>query len=109
MRRSIGRARSSEVLGVSFCAVSHAASDDASSLVARYGGHMTRSMRIILESGKAPRRIVAGAMDWPGLDRWGRTEPAAVDALRGYLDRYAPVAHHVMDHAWELEDRDPTP
>ena len=53
---------------------------------------MTRSMRVILEIGKEPRRIVAGAMDWPGLDRWGRTEQAAVDILHTYVDRYAPVA-----------------
>ncbi|MDR3544489.1 MAG: hypothetical protein P4L30_01810 [Candidatus Limnocylindrales bacterium] len=53
---------------------------------------MTRSMRVILEIGRAPRRIVAGAMDWPGLDRWGKSEPAAVAVLRTYVDRYAPVA-----------------
>jgi len=49
-------------------------------------------MRVILEIGKAPRRVVAGAMDWPGLDRWGKTELAAVDVLCSYVDRYAPVA-----------------
>ena len=53
---------------------------------------MTRSMRVILEIGKAPRRIVAGAMDWPGLDRWGQTEPAVVEVLHSYGDRYVPVA-----------------
>ena len=53
---------------------------------------MTRSIRVILEIGKAPRRIVAGAIDWPGLDRWGNSEPAALDVLRSYVDRYAPVA-----------------
>jgi hypothetical protein len=53
---------------------------------------MSRSMRVILEIGKARRRIVAAAIDWPGLDRWGKTEPAAVDVLRSYVDRYAPVA-----------------
>jgi hypothetical protein len=49
-------------------------------------------MRVILEIGKGPRRVVAGAMDWPGLDRWGTAESAAVDVLWSYLDRYAPVA-----------------
>ena len=53
---------------------------------------MTGSMRVILEIGKAPRRVVAGAVDWPGLDRWGKSERAAVDVLRSYVDRYAPVA-----------------
>jgi hypothetical protein len=49
-------------------------------------------MRVILEIGKGPRRVVAGAMDWPGLDRWGTAEAAAIDVLRSYVDRYAPVA-----------------
>ena len=31
---------------------------------------MTDTLRVILEIGKK-RRVVAGAMDWPGLDRWG--------------------------------------
>src|SRR6266545_6690624 len=31
---------------------------------------MTSQLRVILEVGKK-RRVVAGAMDWPGLDRWG--------------------------------------
>ena len=52
---------------------------------------MARPMRVVLEVGKAPRRVVAGALDWPGLDRWGRTEAAAVDVLRSYVDRYSPV------------------
>jgi hypothetical protein len=29
---------------------------------------MTKTLRVILEIGKK-RRAVAGAMDWPGLDR----------------------------------------
>jgi len=34
---------------------------------------MTDPLRVILEVGKT-RRVVAGAMDWPGLDRWGTSE-----------------------------------
>ena len=34
-------------------------------------------MRVVLKIGKAPRRVVASAMDWLGLDRSGKTEPAA--------------------------------
>src|SRR3954454_10489933 len=52
---------------------------------------MTDSLRVILEVGKA-RRVVAGAMDWPGLDRWGRSEETAIGQLRSYLPRYAEVA-----------------
>jgi len=31
---------------------------------------MADRLRLILEIGKQ-RRVAAGAMDWPGLDRWG--------------------------------------
>lgn len=52
---------------------------------------MTESFRVILEIGKK-RRVVAGAMDWPGLDRWGTSEDDAVEKLLSYLARYAGVA-----------------
>ena len=48
-------------------------------------------MRVILEVGKK-RRVVAGAMDWPGLDRWGTSEDDAIEKLLSYVPRYAPVA-----------------
>ena len=53
---------------------------------------MTDALRVILELGKAGRRVVAGAMDWPGLERWGTDEEAAIERLLAYLPRYAPVA-----------------
>ena len=53
---------------------------------------MTDELRVILEIGKSGRRVVAGAADWPGLDRWAPTEEAAVDTLASYVDRYAGVA-----------------
>jgi hypothetical protein len=49
-------------------------------------------MRVILEVGKAGRRVVAGATDWPGLDRWATSEEEAVDRLLAYIPRYAGVA-----------------
>ncbi len=52
---------------------------------------MTDAMRVILEVGKK-RRVVAGAMDWPGLDRWGAGEEAAIERLSTYRPRYAGVA-----------------
>jgi len=52
---------------------------------------MTDTLRVILEIGKK-RRVVAGAMDWPGLDRWGTSEDDALDKLSSYLPRYAGVA-----------------
>jgi hypothetical protein len=52
---------------------------------------MTEVLRVILEFGKK-RRVVAGAMDWPGLDRWGTSEDDAVETLRSYVPRYIAVA-----------------
>ena len=52
---------------------------------------MTDQLRVILEIGKK-RRVVAGAMDWPGLDRWGTSEDEALAKLETYLPRYAGVA-----------------
>ena len=52
---------------------------------------MTNSVRVILEIGKK-RRVVAAAMDWPGLDRWGTSEDEALDKLATYRPRYAGVA-----------------
>ena len=52
---------------------------------------MTDQLRVVLELGKK-RRVVARAMDWPGLDRWGPSEDGAIDKLLSYLPRYAGVA-----------------
>ena len=52
---------------------------------------MSDRLRVILEIGKK-RRVVAGAMDWPGLDRWGTSEDRALDTLSSYLPRYTGVA-----------------
>lgn len=52
---------------------------------------MTKSLRVILEVGRK-RKVVAGAMDWPGLDRWGTSEDDAVEKLLAYVARYAGVA-----------------
>jgi hypothetical protein len=52
---------------------------------------MTDALRVILEVGKK-RRVVAGAMDWPGLDRWGTSEDDAIEKLVSYVPRYTGVA-----------------
>jgi hypothetical protein len=52
---------------------------------------VTDSLRLILEIGKK-RRVVAGATDWPGLDRWGSSEGDAIEKVSSYLPRYAGVA-----------------
>ena len=51
---------------------------------------VTDQLRVILEIGKK-RRVVAGAMDWPGLDRWGTSEDDAIEKLLSYVPRYADV------------------
>ena len=53
---------------------------------------MAEKLRVLLEVGKKERRVVAGAMDWPGLDRWGKTDDLAIEKLASYLPRYAGVA-----------------
>lgn len=52
---------------------------------------MTETLRVILEIGRK-RRVVAGALDWPGLDRWGTSEEDALAKLTSYVPRYAGVA-----------------
>jgi hypothetical protein len=52
---------------------------------------MSGTLRVVLEVGKK-RRVVAGATDWPGLDRWGTSEDDAVAKLLSYVPRYAGVA-----------------
>lgn len=53
---------------------------------------MSDKLRVIVEVGKKERRVVAGATDWPGLDRWGKTDDEAIAKLTSYLPRYAPIA-----------------
>ncbi len=45
---------------------------------------MTDQLRVLLEIGPKGKRVVASAMDWPGLERWGRTEDEAVEKLLAY-------------------------
>ena len=52
---------------------------------------MTDTLRVILEIG-AKRKVVAGALDWPGLDRGATSEEDALGKLSAYLPRYAGVA-----------------
>ena len=52
---------------------------------------MADQLRVILEIGKK-RRVVAGAVDWPGLDRWGTADDDAIGKLLTYVPRYEGVA-----------------
>jgi len=68
---------------------------------------------VILEVGPK-RRVVAGATDWPGLDRWGSSEDAALEKLTSYLPRYASIAERAslaselgIEHELEVVERVP--
>src|SRR3954463_3923439 len=50
---------------------------------------MGDTVRVYLETGD--KRIFAGAVEWPGWARSGRTRDDALAALAAYRDRYAPV------------------
>ena len=53
---------------------------------------MTADLRVLVEQGPKGKRWVAIAADWPGLERGGRDEGAAVAKLRDYVPRYLRVA-----------------
>lgn len=53
---------------------------------------MTNQIRATLEIGPKGKKVVAVAPDWPGLARGATTEEAAIERLRSYIPRYAPVA-----------------
>ncbi len=53
---------------------------------------MANQIRAVLEIGPKGKKVVAVAPDWPGLARGAATGEAAIERLRSYLLRYAPVA-----------------
>jgi hypothetical protein len=55
------------------------------------GGAVTDHIRATLEIGPKGRKVVAVAPDWPGLERGALTGDGAIEKLRSYIPRYAPV------------------
>ncbi len=53
---------------------------------------MENQLRVTVELGPKGKKVVAVAPDWPGLARGATTEEAAIERLRSYVPRYAPVA-----------------
>ena len=53
---------------------------------------MANHTRVTLEIGPKGKQVVAIAPDWPGLERGAKTREDAIQRLRSYLPRYAPVA-----------------
>jgi hypothetical protein len=67
---------------------------------------MDNALRVVLEIGPKGKRVVAGATDWPGLDRWGKDEEGALGNLNAYRPRYAPVAERAgLADAFAREER----
>ena len=56
---------------------------------------MPDRLDVLLEIGPKGKRVVASAIDWPGLERWGKTDDEAIQKLLAYAPRYAPVAERV--------------
>jgi hypothetical protein len=56
------------------------------------GGAVANHIRVTLEIGPKGKKVVAVAVDWPGLARGATTEQAAIERVRSYIPRYAPVA-----------------
>ena len=52
----------------------------------------TPKVRVLVEEPTRGKRWVAIAADWPGLERGGKTEAAALEKLGRYVPRYLPVA-----------------
>ncbi len=50
---------------------------------------MAQEIKVYFETGK--KRVMAGAVEWPGWSRIGRSEEAALQALFDYGPRYAQV------------------
>ncbi len=56
------------------------------------GGAVANHTQVTLEIGPKGKQVVAIASDWPGLERGAKTREDAIQRLRSYLPRYAPVA-----------------
>jgi hypothetical protein len=56
------------------------------------GDSVPKQLRVAVETGPKGKKAAAFALDWPGLERGGKTGEAALEALQSYLPRYAPVA-----------------
>ena len=52
----------------------------------------TNDIRVAVEIGPKGKKVVAVAVDWPGLERGSTTEEVAVERLLAYVPRYAKVA-----------------
>jgi hypothetical protein len=67
---------------------------------------MANELRVLIEEPTKGKRWVAIAADWPGLERNGTSEAAAVQKLASYLPRFAKVARRAgMGTEFEQQSR----
>ena len=55
------------------------------------GEAVANPIRVVVEIGPKGKKVAAVAVDWPGLERGAKTEEAALERLRAYIPRYAPI------------------
>src|SRR5215210_4776270 len=55
------------------------------------GGTVANHIRVQIEIGPKGKQVVAVSPDGPGLARGATTEQAAIERVRSYIPRYAPV------------------
>jgi len=53
---------------------------------------MAGELQVALEVGPKGKKVVAVAPEWPGLARGAKSAEAAIERIRAYVPRYAPVA-----------------
>ena len=53
---------------------------------------MIKRNRVMLEIGPKGKKVVAVALDWPGLERGAKTGEEAIERLRSYIPRYSQIA-----------------
>ena len=53
---------------------------------------MASALRVQVEQPTRNKKWVAVAVDWPGLERGGRSEAEALEKVQSYLPRYLPIA-----------------
>lgn len=73
---------------------------------------MPNNLKVMLEAGTKGNKVVAVCPDWPGLERAGKTEEAALVKLEPYLPRYAKVAaraglerEFTAQKPWDITER----
>lgn len=68
---------------------------------------VSERLRVLIEEAPKGKRWVAIAADWPGLERNGPSEAAAIEKLLSYLPRYVAIARRARLGAELERQREP--